>query len=622
MGITQGTEEMHISAVVSEVNFVGGNSMDWWVDTGATRHICANKWMFKTYQPLTNEVCYMGNSAVAKVAGKGTVALKLTSGKELTLTEVLHVTEIRKNLISGSMLNKKGFRQCFEADKFILTKDGSYIGQGYFCDNLFKMVATTVIPGTEPYGANVTEASTSSDGKNVAQEANEYVKFAYLPNSFNLWHGRLGHVNRKSLQKLISLDLLPKFNIDKQYKCETCVEAKLATASFRSIERSSEPLDLVHTDVCDLKYVQSRGGKSYFITFIDDCTRYCYVYLMRSKDEAIDMFVHYKNEVENQLGKKIKMLRSDRGGEYESPFAQLCAENGIIHQTTAPYSPQQNGIAERKNRTLKEMMNSLLLGSGAPQNFWGEALLSSNYILNRLPHKKLDKTPYELWKGHAPSYKFLKVWWCLAKVPIPPPKRTRIGPKTVDCVFIGYAQDSSAYRFLIHNSDNFEMHINTIIEARDASFFEGTFPYIDRSTIIDSKINKEATNVGEANPQKEVEEPRRSKRARTAKTFGPDFLTYMVDKDPISYKEAISSADSDLWKEAIDSEMNSILQNHTWELVDLPPGSKPLGHKWIFKRKMKPDGSVDKYKARLVSKQRVLTTLTRMLLYLERHPLD
>ena len=128
-------------------------------------------------------------------------------------------------------------------------------------------------------------------------------------------------------------------------------------------------------------------------------------------------------------------IRSDRGGEYDAPLNEFCTQHGIIHQTTAPYSPQQNGIAERKNRTLKEMMNAMLLSSGIPQNLWGEAILSANYVLNRIPHKKTKSIPYELWKGRPPSYKYLKVWGCLAKVEVPVPKKTKIGPKTVDCVY-------------------------------------------------------------------------------------------------------------------------------------------------------------------------------------------
>ena len=120
-----------------------------------------------------------------------------------------------------------------------------------------------------------------------------------------------------------------------------------------------------------MKSIPSRVGKKYFITFIDDCTRYCYVYLLNSKDETIDAFRQYKTEVENQLDKKIKKIRSDRGGEYESPFAEKCLENGIIHQITAPYTHKDNGIAERKKWSLNEMMNALLISSGLPQNLWG-----------------------------------------------------------------------------------------------------------------------------------------------------------------------------------------------------------------------------------------------------------
>ena len=124
----------------------------------------------------------------------------------------------------------------------------------------------------------------------------------------------------------------------------------------------------MHSDVCDLKFIQSRGSNKYFISFVDDCTKYCYVYLLKSKDKTIDKFVLYKNEVKNQLGHKIKALRSDRGGEYKSSFIEICTKSGIIHQTTMPYFPQSNGVAKRKNRRLKEKMNAMLISSGLSQN--------------------------------------------------------------------------------------------------------------------------------------------------------------------------------------------------------------------------------------------------------------
>ncbi|KAL0322768.1 UNVERIFIED_CONTAM: Retrovirus-related Pol polyprotein from transposon TNT 1-94 [Sesamum angustifolium] len=276
----------------------------------------------------------------------------------------------------------------------------------------------------------------------------------------------------------------------------------------------------------------------------------------------------------------------------------------VLHETSAPYTPQQNGIAERKNRTLKEMMNAMLLSSGLPENMWGEAVQSACYILNRVPHKKLDKTPYEMWKGFSPNLSYLKAWGCLAKVAYPEFKKSNIGPKTFDCVFIGYAQNSAAYRFMC-------LKDSSICESRDAEFFEQEFPLIDSH-------NSHKVSYPSSTPMiPSTTELRRSKRQKIENSFGPDFLTiflaedidriddhvvsaFFVDEDPKTYIEAITSIDSSFWKEAIKNELDSILENHTWDLVDLPRGSKPIKCKWVFKKKIRPDGSIDKFKARLV----------------------
>ena len=527
----------------------------------------------------------MANSATSAIMGEGSVVLKMTSGKEVTLNNVLFVPELRKNLISGSILSKHGFKIVIESDKIVLSKSGMYVGKGYVVDGLFKMNVIVL--------KEMNKTSTS---------------LTYMIEYPNLWHSRLGHVNFNSLRRMIKLNHIPNNQIPKNYKCEICVEAKSTRATFPTVVRNSKPLDLVHSDVCDMSTIPSRGGNEYFITFVDDCTKYCYVYLMKSKDEAINKFALYKEEVENQLEKKIKVVRSDRGGEYVAPFGHFCAERGIVHEVTPPYSPQSNGIAERKNRTVKEMMNALLISSGLTQGMWGEAVLSANYLLNRIPRKGNDKTPFEMFKGRTPSYEHLRVWGCLAKVMVPPPKQVTIGPKTVDAIFIGYAHNSNAYRFLVHKSDNSRVHKNTFLESRNATFFEHIFPMKSNDDVATSKmtqghdnlVNTETIEDNSQGKDVEDEEPRRSKRARVEKTFGPDFVTYMLESEPRTYHEAVSSTDGPLWKEAIRSEVDSILQNHTWELVDLPPGCKPLKSKWIFKRKMKADGTIDKSKSRLV----------------------
>ena len=409
--------------------------------------------MFSSYALAgPEEELHMGNSSTSKIEGTGNILLKMTSGKTLTLKNVLYVPEIRKNLFSTSLLVKNGFKVVFVSDKVVISKNDMYVGKGYLSDGLFKLNVMTI---------NYNKNNDSS---------------AYVLESDNLWHARLGHVNYKSLQKMINMEILPKFECNKS-KCQVCVESKFAKHPYISVERSYEPFDLIHTDICDMKSIPSHGGKMYFITFIDDCTRYCYVYLLNSKDEAIDAFKQYKIEIENQLNKKIKMIRSDRGGEYEFPFQEICLENGIIHQMTSPYTPQQNGVAERKNRTLKEMMNALLLSSGLRQNLWGEAVLTATQILNRVPYSKTQIIPYEKWKGRKPNLNYFKVWGCLAKVQVPKPKQVKIGPKTIDCIFIGYANNSKAYRFLVYKSEIPDIHSNIIIESNNAESFEDIFSY-------------------------------------------------------------------------------------------------------------------------------------------------
>jgi transposase InsO family protein len=140
----------------------------------------------------------------------------------------------------------------------------------------------------------------------------------------------------------------------------------------------------------------TKGGKRYFMTFIHDCTRFCYVYLLKTKDEALHYFKIYKAEVENQLETKVKRLRSDRGGEYfSSEFSEFCVEHRIIHEMTPPYSPQSNGIAKRKNRTLTELVNAMLETAGLSKEWWGEAILTACHVPNRVPIKNKEITPFE-----------------------------------------------------------------------------------------------------------------------------------------------------------------------------------------------------------------------------------
>ncbi|GKC60616.1 zinc finger, CCHC-type containing protein [Tanacetum coccineum] len=211
-----------------------------------------------------------------------------------------------------------------------------------------------------------------------------YMSSSTVVNS-SLWHARLGHMHYKRMLKMSKDDLIPAIDKNPE-KCTTCMLTKITRKEFQSITRKSVILELIHSDLCDFHATPSLGNKKYVITFIDDASRFCYVYLLHAKDEALDKFRIYKTEVELQQNDLIKTLRTNIGGEYYDPvFFQSV---GITHETTAPYTPQQNGVAERKNRALKEMVNSMLSYSGLSKGLWGEAMLTACNLLNRVPNKR------------------------------------------------------------------------------------------------------------------------------------------------------------------------------------------------------------------------------------------
>ena len=286
-------------AMVTEA-FVAEDQVEWWIDTNATRHISGNRNSFKTYELVGDgKIVYIENSSSTKVVGKGTVELKFTFEKIVTLMDVLHVPDIRKNLVLGTLLSKHSFKIVFEADKFILSKNGMFVGKGYVANGMFKL---------------------NIENENIS---------AYLVESLDLWHERLGHVNFRSIQLMVNNGLIKDCGKNHTTKCLTCSKCKITKKPSKTVERTSTLLQLIHTDICEMDYL-SCHGKRYFITFIDDYSRYTYVFPLKTKDETFETFKTYKAEVENKLSVKIKSIRSDRGGEYlKSDFIDFCEREGI-----------------------------------------------------------------------------------------------------------------------------------------------------------------------------------------------------------------------------------------------------------------------------------------------------
>ena len=388
----------------------------------------------------------------------------------------------------------------------------------------------------------------------------------------------------------------------------------------------------------------------YFITFIDDYSRYGYLYLIKEKSESLDKFKIFRTEVERQLGKVIKVVRSDRGGEYygkhgdagqlKGPFTKYLEDSGIVAQFTMPGSPEQNGIAERRNRTLMEMVRSMISRTNLPGFLWGEALKTALYILNHVPTKAVPLTPFELWTGRKPSLNHLKVWGCPAEVKLYNPALSKLDSRTTRCYFVSYPDHSKGYRFYNPNGGT------RIVESQTAKFLE--FDVAEESSCSqtiedDSTVGNEVsvsppiqiivetpthhiepvetrdpvveTAPNEVHQGSQVQDVaittqlRRSTRERRS-AIPPDYLVYIGEQDydigsvtdPITYEEAVSCPQSELWLDAMRDEIQSMRHNGVWELIELPEGHRPIGCKWVYKTKKDHKGKVEKFKARLVAK--------------------
>ncbi|GJU45108.1 zinc finger, CCHC-type containing protein [Tanacetum coccineum] len=315
-------------------------------------------------------VLHMGDESTKPILGRGNVVVEFSSGKTITLVNVVYVPGLRKNLMSAPVLNKCGYKQVYESDKYILSRHGVFVGFGYYNNGMF-MLNLNKVPNTFSSVCMISSKDVDS----------------------SMWHARLGHVHYKRMLAMSKDNLILEFDITLE-KCNTCMLTKITRQPFKDIKRDSNVLELIHNDLCDFHATPSLGNKKYVVTFIDDASRFCYVYLCHAKDEALDKFKIYKTEVELQQNDLIKTLRTDRGSEYyDHVYFQSV---GIIHETTTPYTPQQNGVSERKNRALKEMVNSMLSYSGLSEGFWG------------------------------------------AIVRLSEPKRKNLGEKGIDCIFIGY----------------------------------------------------------------------------------------------------------------------------------------------------------------------------------------
>ncbi|KAH9655417.1 Integrase catalytic domain-containing protein [Citrus sinensis] len=390
----------------------------------ATWHMTSRREWFHTYEPILGRSVYMGNDHPLEIAGIGTIKIKMFDGTIRTIGEVRHVNGLKKNLLYLGQIDNHGCKTHVENGIMKIVKGALVLMKAEkIGTNLFMLKGETL---------QEADACVASNGEE----------------STMMWHLKFGHMSEQGLKILSERKLLSGLKSVSLPFCEYCVTSKQHRLKFsRSIAKSKCILDLIHSDVWESPDISMRGAK-YMVTFIDDYSRRCWVYPIKKKSDVFHVFKEYKARVELESSKKIKCLRTDNGGEYtDGEFLAFCKQEGIQRQFTVAYTPQQNGVAERINRTLTERIRAMLRTAGLPNSFSAEAVKIACYIVNRSPSTAIGlKTVIEMWTGKPTDYSYLHAFGCPVYVIYNAQERTKLDPKSRRCIFLGYADRVKGYR--------------------------------------------------------------------------------------------------------------------------------------------------------------------------------
>ncbi|KAM0853640.1 hypothetical protein ACQ4PT_050938 [Festuca glaucescens] len=593
----------------------------WCLDTGATHHMTGRREFFAELDSDVRGSVKFGDASAVEIKGVGSVIFAAKTGEHRLLTGVYYIPALRNSIISLGQLDENGSRVLIES------------GVLRIWDRHRRLLAKVTRGTNRLYVLDVQVAQPLCLAARREDEAWQ-------------WHERFGHLHFEALKRLSTTEMvrgMPCLDHVEQL-CDVCVLTKQRRLPFpqQASFRAKEKLELVHGDLCGPVTPATPGGRRYFLLLVDDLSRYMWVVLLGSKGEAADAIRRSQVAAEAECGRKLRVLRTDNGGEFTATeFASYCADEGIQRHYSAPYSPQQNGVVERRNQTVA-----------------------------------LDgRTPYEAWHGRKPAVSHLRVFGCLAFAK----ELGHIGKlddRSTPGVFIGYSEGSKAYRIL----DPKTQRVRT---SRDVVFTEGrgwawgkavegssTSTYDDfiveyvhfeaaggvgssSSTSLPTSVPKSPSTPVVATPPQpasprtpapavtppgtstpahvehrpvEFASPLSHDEERIDAYHGGEPLRYRTmenllgdqpvpgqvsrdleaqlqlardDGEPQSFVEAERDA---AWRAAMQLEMDAVEKNRTWELADLPRGHRAITLKWVFKLKRDEAGAIVKHKARLVAR--------------------
>ena len=531
--------------------------------------------------------------------------MNYSNGEELKLEGVLFVPNLKVNILSLGKLDDDGFTSNLGGGVLSIFDD-----RGNVFANVRKSRGSMYL-----IKLNIPE---------VCQITREEEGAVWL------WHFRLCHQNFWKIDDMRRAEMvsgLPKIHFS-EHLCKNCLAGKQIRRPFpkKSEFRASKKLQLIHGDIYGPIQPSTVGGRRYYFLLIDDFSRLMWVAFLKDKSDAFQHFKKFKNLAESESEENVKCFRTDIGGEFNSEeFIAYCDENGIKRHLTAPYSPQQNGVVERKNRTIMSCVRSTLKEKNLPLELWAEAVNTCVYVLNRSYTKSLENsTPYERWSERKPNIDHLRVFGSVVHV-----KTTKRVSKLEDrsnlMVFIGYELGTKAYRCLdplsfkvtISGDVVFEEHQSWDFSQQGSQRIDFTLSSAielvnssENSAIYqnsDSASDLPSNDQGNQDPiHGEEEEEERSGRYRSIQSIYEDSreideeeVLFISSEEPTSYEAEIKE---EIWRNAMKEEMESIDKNLTWVLIKPPVNCRPIGVKWIYKVKRNSTGEITRHKARPVAK--------------------
>ncbi|GIL54486.1 hypothetical protein Vafri_10006 [Volvox africanus] len=418
----------------------------WYVDSGAYYHVSPDQRSFHKYNVLDEPITLLTGNGPVKAVGRGDILLRpdnvsydgpFGSQRGIVLHDVLYVPNFPHRLISLKQLANRGAE--FNGWKNMMWVNHPRQGWSFTSECSGSVYS---VRGFEMVPYRLTMPTIPANDR--AQT----------------WHSRMGHLSYGNLARMVDENLVSGIDVSAtEFRrvaasagvCEPCVMAKHPHKPFpESLSHANRRLGLLHMDLCGPMTVDSADGHKYIATFLDDYSEASHVVFLKRKSDAPQAVRETIVLLEKHCGEKVQDVRTDRGREYlNSELSSFFAENGIRHQTSAPYTPQQNGRAERLNRTLLEKARSMLYESKLPTSMWMYAVSAANYVRSRSPVREMSGTPFERFYKKKPAVDNLRVFGCTAYVRVPEAQQSKLEPRSMKGLFVGYELGSKAYRVLM-----------------------------------------------------------------------------------------------------------------------------------------------------------------------------